>query len=183
MATLIRQTGRHRLVPRPDPFVSLARAIVGQQLSTKAAGTIWARIGDLTGHVDAVSVATADPARLRACGLSERKLRYVVTLARDFTDGTIDPARWAAMDDEAVVTDLIRIPGIGRWTAEMFLIFHLVRPDILPLGDVGIQRALRTHYGRGRDLSARRLTTVSAPWRPWRSVASWYLWRSLDAAP
>ena len=180
LAAIIDAVGSRALERRHDPFVSLARAIVGQQLSTAAAKTIWERVVARAMVLTPEAILSADRAALRACGLSERKTDYLRTLARGFADGDVDPAAWQAMDDEAVIEDLTRLPGIGRWTAEMFLIFHLLRPDVLPLGDVGVQRALRLHYGNGAALGPRKLARVTNPWRPWRSVATWYLWRSLD---
>lgn len=180
LAVIIDAVGSRALERRHDPFVSLARAIVGQQLSTAAAKTIWERVLSEVTVLTPEAILSAERAALRACGLSERKTDYLGTLARGFVEGGVNPAAWQAMDDEAVIEDLTRLPGIGRWTAEMFLIFHLLRPDVLPLGDVGVQRALRLHYGNGAALGPRKLARVTNPWRPWRSVATWYLWRSLE---
>jgi len=122
-------------------------------------------------------------ARLARCGLSRRKAEYCVDLARHFRDGLLREEEWAAMDDTAVIEDLVRVRGVGRWTAEMFLMFNLLRPDVLPLGDIGLQRAISLHYfdGEAADLDAVR--ELAASWAPWRSVATWYLWRSLDPVP
>lgn len=180
LAAIIDAVGNRALERRHDPFVSLARAIVGQQLSTAAAKTIWERVLSEVTVLTPEAILSAERAALRACGLSERKTDYLGMLARGFAEGGVDPAAWKAMDDEAVIEDLTRLPGIGRWTAEMFLIFHLLRPDVLPLADVGVQRALRLHYGNGAALGPRKLARVTNPWRPWRSVATWYLWRSLE---
>ncbi len=180
LAAIIDAVGNRTLERRHDPFVSLARAIVGQQLSTAAAKTIWERVLSEVTVLTPEAILSAERAALRACGLSERKTDYLGTLARGFAEGGVNPAAWQTRDDEAVIEDLTRLPGIGRWTAEMFLIFHLLRPDVLPLGDVGVQRALRLHYGNGAALGPRKLARVTNPWRPWRSVATWYLWRSLE---
>ncbi len=177
---IIANVGRGALLHRGDPFASLARAIVGQQLSTTAAKTIWSRVETAAEGISADRLAGTDWKVLRACGLSDRKTDYLHALARQFAEGRIDPLAWRRMDDESVIEDLTRLPGIGRWTAEMFLIFHLMRPDVLPLGDVGLQRALKLHYGGGEPLGPRKLVRVTEAWRPWRSVATWYLWRSLD---
>ena len=118
--------------------------------------------------------------RLRACGLSGSKVLSLQDLARHFAAGLVDPAAWTAMEDEAVIADLVRIRGIGRWSAEMFLIFHLLRPDVLPLADAGLRRALAQADPAlaGADVAAMRQRAEI--WRPWRSVATWLLWRSLD---
>lgn len=180
LAAIIDRVGSRALERRHDPFVSLARAIVGQQLSTAAAGTIWTRVVARVTVPTPEAILSADRAALRGCGLSERKADALSALARSFEAGAVNPGTWPGMEDEAVIADLTRLPGIGRWTAEMFLIFHLLRPDVLPLGDAGVQRALRLHYGKGAPLGPRKLARVTTPWRPWRSVASWYLWRSLE---
>ena len=121
-----------------------------------------------------------DPDRLRACGLSGQKTAYLTDLSQRFASGELDPAQWPALDDETLIAELTRVKGIGRWTAEMFLIFHLARPDVYPVADVGLQRALGLHYNRGKPLTAARIVRLGATWAPWRSVATWYLWRSLE---
>jgi DNA-3-methyladenine glycosylase II len=168
---------------RGDAFQTLARAIVGQQISVKAAQSVWARFVAAVEVMAPVSVVSADPAHLRTAGLSVRKAEYVQDLARRFVDGSIDAALWGELPDEAIIEQLIAVRGIGRWTAEMFLIFNLARPDILPLGDLGLQRALSVNYNRGRPLGERRIRAITRPWAPWRSVATWYMWRSLEALP
>jgi DNA-3-methyladenine glycosylase II len=115
--------------------------------------------------------------------LSERKAGYLHALAQRFRDGSLHVERWPEWQDEAVIEDLIQVRGIGRWTAEMFLIFHLLRPNVLPLGDLGLQNAIRLHYGNGRALSAKRMRKLASSWAPWCSVATWFLWRSLDPVP
>jgi DNA-3-methyladenine glycosylase II len=128
-------------------------------------------------------IADAKRARLRACGLSERKAEYLAGLARHFIDETLHPSAWERLEDEAVIAELVQVRGIGRWTAEMFLMFNLLRPDVLPLADLGLQRAIRIHYFKGRKVSLRTMRRVAEGWAPWRSVATWYLWRSLDPVP
>jgi len=174
---------------RGDPFTTLARAIVGQQISVKAAQTIWDRLATAV-------AATGDPVRLdparvgrtrlptmRRCGLSERKALYVRDLARHFVTGALDPREWPALPDEALIERLCAVNGIGRWTAEMFLMFHEMRPDVLPVDDIGLQRAIALHYNDGERLPAAAMRELAATWQPWRSVATWYLWRSLDPIP
>ena len=168
---------------RGDAFQTLARAIVGQQISVKAAQSVWARFVAAVQIMAPANVAATDAATLRAAGLSTRKAEYVQDLARRFQDGSIEAARWLELDDELIVEQLVAVRGIGRWTAEMFLIFNLARPDVLPLSDLGLQRALSVNYNRGRPLAARRIGTITRPWAPWRSVATWYMWRSLEVLP
>ena len=186
---LIRAYPGIHLQRRSDPFTTLARAIVGQQISVRAAQTIWDRLAAATeGAGDPVRL---DPARvgrtrlptLRRCGLSERKAGYVRDLARHFTTGRLDPAAWPMLDDEALIERLVDVKGIGRWTAEMFLIFHELRADVLPVDDIGLQRAIALHYGGGDRPTAAAMRALAAPWQPYRSVATWYLWRSLDPIP
>ena len=171
------------LASRGDAFTTLARSIVGQQISVKAAQSVWVRLAAHVGEVSPASVRRARVATLRRSGLSGQKAAYLKDLASKFLDGTLDATRWRALDDEPLITELTRVKGIGRWTAEMFLMFHLVRPDVLPLADLGLQRAMRMHYNRGRALSDARMRRIGAVWAPWRSVATWYLWRSLDPIP
>ena len=168
---------------RDDPYGTLARAIVGQQISVVAAQAVWLRMEELLGMVQADRVADATVEALRGCGLSRPKIRYLQDLALSFLDGSIDPGGWAALDDEAVIAALTQIIGVGRWTADMVLIFTLMRGDVLPLGDVGLQRAMGTHYQGGGKLEGAAMEAVAEAWRPWRSVATWYLWRSLDPLP
>jgi len=186
---LIRAYPGIHLQRRSDPFTTLARAIVGQQISVRAAQTIWDRLAAATeGAGDPVRL---DPARvgrtrlptLRRCGLSERKAAYVRDLARHFTTGRLDPTAWPMLDDEALIERLVDVKGIGRWTAEMFLIFHELRADVLPVDDIGLQRAIALHYGGGDRPTAKAMRALAAPWQPYRSVATWYLWRSLDPIP
>jgi DNA-3-methyladenine glycosylase II len=129
------------------------------------------------------AVLELEPAALRACGLSARKAEYVRDLAAKFVDGTLHGSMWSEMSDEQIIAELVQVRGIGRWTAEMFLIFNLLRPDVLPLDDLGLQRAMRLHYFGSRPVSLRRLRKLAETWSPWRSVATWYLWRSLDPLP
>jgi DNA-3-methyladenine glycosylase II len=171
------------LATRGDAFSTLARSIVGQQISVKAAQSVWDRLSSRLMGVSPASIARTRRPTLRSCGLSGQKADYLKDLARKFLDGHLEPARWVTLDDEALITELIQVKGIGRWTAEMFLMFHLARPDVLPVADLGLQRAMRLHYNRGRTLSPARMHRIGAAWAPWRSVATWYLWRSLDPIP
>jgi DNA-3-methyladenine glycosylase II len=171
------------LATRGDAFTTLARSIVGQQISVKAAQSVWDRLAGRLEMVTPGSVASARKPTLRNCGLSGQKSDYLKDLARKFLDGTLDAAHWSTLEDETLIVELTQVKGIGRWTAEMFLMFHLARPDVLPVADLGLQRAMRLHYNRGRSLSVARMQKIGAAWAPWRSVATWYLWRSLDPIP
>jgi len=183
MARLIPQFAGACLQSRGDPFGTLARSVVGQQISVKAAQSVWERllacVGDCTPH----AVLACPDDTLRAAGLSARKVEYLHDLARHFAEGRIDPAAWHAMDDEAIIRELVAIRGVGRWTAEMFLIFHLMRPDVLPLDDVGLLRGISQCYFSGEPVSRSDAREVAAAWAPYRSVATWYIWRSLDPVP
>jgi DNA-3-methyladenine glycosylase II len=167
-----------------DPFKALIRAIVGQQLSTKAAATIFSRFEALYPSFPAPAhvIATSD-AQLRAVGLSSQKLGYLRDLCERIETGLLPLAALDELDDESVVETLTQVKGIGRWTAEMFLIFRLMRPDILPVGDLGIVKAVQRAYKLRKAPTADRLTRIGEAWRPYRSVACWYLWASLNNDP
>lgn len=171
------------LAGQGDAYGTLARSIVAQQVSVRSAESIWRRFEALVGTVSPDAVRAKSEVTLRTAGLTRQKARYLRDLAVDFADGRIGPERWVRRDDDAVIEALMTVRGIGRWTAEMFLIFHLLRPDVLPLADVGLQRAVGRHYADGERLSGERIAALAEPWRPWRSVATWYLWRSLDPHP
>jgi DNA-3-methyladenine glycosylase II len=168
---------------RGDAFQTLARAIVGQQISVKAAQSVWDRFVAAHDAVAPSVIAASSIETLRSCGLSGQKSGYILDLATRFHQGRLRPAQWTKLDDEALVSELTQVKGIGRWTAEMFMIFNLMRPDIFPLADLGLQKALTLHYNRGRKLTPARMQRIGAAWAPWRSVATWYLWRSLDPIP
>ena len=167
-------------VVRGNAFQTLARSIVGQQISVKAAQSIWGRFAALAKRVTPANVVALEPTALRACGFSGQKVAYVKDLAGRFHRGEIKPRRWARMDDEAIIEELVVVKGIGRWTVEMFLIFHMKRPDVFPVDDLGVRRAMERLYNKGAELSRAEMREIGAPWAPYRSVATWYLWRSLD---
>jgi DNA-3-methyladenine glycosylase II len=183
MAAIMRSRPRVFLMRRGEPFLTLARAICGQQISVKAAQSVWDRVLACVGDVTPEKVLSQKRPALRACGLSDRKVEYIADLAQHFVDGSIHVRRWPEMDDEAIIAELVQVRGIGRWTAEMFLIFNLLRPDVFPLDDLGLQKGIRLSYFKGRKVSLRTMTRLGEAWRPWRSVATWYLWRSLDPVP
>ena len=167
-----------------DPLRALIHAIISQQLSTRAAATIEGRFRALYGGVPTPSQVAATPdAQLRAVGLSGQKVRYLRDLCRRVEDGSLPLTRLGVMSDDEVVAVLTEVKGIGRWTAEMFLMFRLHRPDVLPVDDLGIVRAVQRAYGLRKTPSPERLTRLGESWRPYRSVACWYLWASLDNTP
>jgi DNA-3-methyladenine glycosylase II len=183
LARVMRARPRIALESRGDPFQTLARSIVGQQISVKAAQSVWNRLAAAVPAMAPAAVAGLRLRRLRACGLSSRKSEYLRDLARHFVDGAIRVERWPDMDDEAVIAELVQVRGIGRWTAEMLLMFSLLRPDVLPVDDLGLRRAAGLLYFDGADVDVDELRALGERWTPWRSVASWYLWRSLEATP
>jgi len=167
-----------------DAFGALTHAIISQQLSTKAAATIARRFDALfDGPPTAAAVARIDDSQLRAVGLSSQKVRYMRDLSARVADGSLPLDTVNELSDEDVIQSLTQVKGIGRWTAEMFLMFRLHRPDVLPVGDLGILKAVQRHYGLRKMPHAERLTKIGEPWRPYRSVACWYLWASLGNKP
>jgi DNA-3-methyladenine glycosylase II len=183
MKRLIPQFGDACLQSRGDAFTTLARSIVGQQISVKAAQTVWDRFAKLPRKMTAANVLTLKVDDMQAAGLSARKIEYLVDLALHFDSGAIHADSWARMTDDEIISELIGIRGIGRWTAEMFLIFHLMRPNILPLDDVGLINGISRNYFSGDPVSRSDAREVAAAWDPFCSVATWYIWRSLDPLP
>ncbi len=183
MKRLIPQFGDGCLESRGDAFSTLARSIVGQQISVKAAQTVWDRFAVLPKKMTAANVLKLKVDDMRGAGLSARKVEYLVDLALHFDSGALHVSDWLAMDDDAIIAELIAIRGIGRWTAEMFLIFHLMRPNILPLDDVGLINGISKNYFSGEAVSRSDAREVAAAWAPFCSVATWYIWRSLDPLP
>ena len=168
---------------RGDAFVTLARSIVGQQISVKAAQSVWNRFEALPRRMTPANVLKLKVDDMRAAGLSARKVEYLVDLALHFDSGRLRVNQWQRMDDEAIIAELVAIRGIGRWTAEMFLMFHLLRPDVLPLDDAGLIKGISLNYFSGEPVSRSEAREVAEAWAPWRSVATWYMWRSLEPTP
>jgi len=194
MAALIERIGpidlatrlRRRSEERPaDAYGALLRAIVGQQLSTKAARTIFGRVLDLFGGTtpSPEQLLEADEKDLRACGLSGRKVEYVRDLAAHVLRGELELDRLGELSDEEAIAEIVAVRGLGQWTAEMFLLFHLERPDVLSGGDLGIRKAIQVEYGLEEMPAPQRVLEIGEPWRPHRSLASLYLWESLAATP
>jgi DNA-3-methyladenine glycosylase II len=187
MKKLIPKFGEARLRSRGDAFTTLARSIVGQQISVKAAQSVWDRFAATVGgpatHLPPPAVRALPVETLRGAGLSARKSEYLLDLARHFDEGNVHVGQWQEMDDEAIIAELIAIRGIGRWTAEMFLIFHLMRPNVMPLDDLGLIKGISVNYFSGEPVSRAEAREVGEAWAPFRSVATWYIWRSLDPLP
>ena len=183
MKRLIPKFGDACLQSHGDAFTTLARSIVGQQISVKAAQTVWERFEKLPRKLTAANVLKLKVDDMRAAGLSARKVEYLVDLALHFDSGAVHVKSWEGMDDEAIIAELVAIRGIGRWTAEMFLIFHLMRPDVLPLDDIGLISGISHNYFSGDPVSRSDAREVADAWAPYRSVATWYIWRSLDPLP
>jgi DNA-3-methyladenine glycosylase II len=183
MRRLIPQFGDVCLESRGDAFVTLARSIVGQQISVKAAQSVWEKFAALNRTLTPASVLKLKVDDMRGAGLSARKVEYLVDLALHFSNGAVHTRKWAEMDDEAIIEELVAIRGIGRWTAEMFLIFYLLRPNVLPLDDVGLINGISNNYFSGESVSRSDAREVASAWAPYCSVATWYIWRSLDPQP
>jgi DNA-3-methyladenine glycosylase II len=183
MKRLIPQFGQACLQSRGDAFATLARSVVGQQISVKAAQTVWDRFAKLPQQMAPAQVLRLKIDDMRAAGLSARKVEYLVDLSLHFDSGKVHVEDWTAMDDEAIIDELVAIRGIGRWTAEMFLIFHLMRPNVLPLDDVGLINGISKSYFSGDVVSRSDAREVALAWAPYRTVATWYIWRSLDPVP
>lgn len=183
MKRLIPQFGEACLETRGDAFVTLARSIVGQQISVKAAQTVWDRFVALPQAMVPAQVLRLKVDDMRAAGLSARKVEYLVDLALHFENGSLHVGSWESMGDEEIIQELVSIRGIGRWTAEMFLIFHFLRPNVLPLDDIGLINGISQNYFSGEKVSRSDVREVAAAWQPYCSVATWYIWRSLDPLP
>lgn len=184
MKRLIPQFADTCLPTRGDAFSTLARSIVGQQISVKAAQTVWRRFAALLPEeVTPAQVLRLKVEDMRAAGLSPRKVEYLVDLSINFDAGRVHVQDWQAMGDEAIIAELITIRGIGRWTAEMFLMFYLTRPNVLPLDDAGLINGISRNYFSGEAVSRSDAREVAAAWAPYCSVATWYIWRSLDPLP
>jgi DNA-3-methyladenine glycosylase II len=180
---LIPKFGPVHLMSRGDPFVTLARSVVGQQISVPSAQAAWQRVESACPKLVPQQFIKLGQDKLMACGLSRRKAEYILDLAEHFVSGALHVGKWTSMEDEAVIAELTQIRGIGRWTAEMFLIFNLSRPDVLPLDDLGLIRAISLNYFSGEPVTRSEAREVAANWEPWRTVATWYMWRSLDPLP
>jgi len=183
MARLIETHTASALQSRGDAFTTLARAIVGQQISVKAAAAIWERVRRVAQPFNAHTLLACELTDFAGLGLSARKIDYLQDLSRHFVQTPNLESILETLPDDAVVARLTEIRGVGSWTAEMFLLFGLMRPDILPVKDLGLLKAISLHYQAGQPVNAQQAAQIALPWRPWRSVATWFLWRSLDPIP
>ena len=170
------------LTTRENMFYTLIRSIVGQQISVRAADTIWDKIVNEAKEIRPEKIYSMDENTMRNCGLSKRKVEYMKAVSEKWLNG-YDKINWHELSDEAVTEKLVEIRGIGEWTAEMILIFTLMRPDIFPMGDIGAIRALEKIYNKGQKMNKEQIEEIVKKWKPWRTIATWYLWRSIDPVP
>lgn len=183
MGGLIANYPEAALRTRGNPFQTLTRAIVGQQISVKAAQSVWNKFELVVEKVTPENILAASDETLRAAGLSRQKIAYLRDLSTHFSSGKIKPRRWKSMSDDAIIDELCDVKGIGRWTAEMFLIFYLMRPNVWPIDDIGLIRAVEKHYFAGERITKQQVRDHLEKFTPWGTVATWYLWRSLDPIP
>lgn len=181
LSEIINEFDDLELVSRGDLFYTLIRSVVGQQISVKAASTVWARLCEKIGDIEPANILSADIGELRSCGLSQRKVEYVMGIAESWPD--YDSLELRMMSDEEIIEELIKLRGVGRWTAEMILIFTMLRPDVFPIGDIGMIRGIEKSYNSGERLSRDDLYAISEKWKPWRTVACCYMWRTVDPEP
>ncbi len=169
------------LISRGDIFFTLIRSIIGQQISVKAASTVWSRFTNKVGDITPNNILCIDFENLRSCGLSQKKTEYVIGISESWNEySSFD---WNKMNDEEVIEKLIKLRGVGKWTAEMILIFTLLRPDVFPIGDIGMIRGIEKSYNSGVKMSTDELYALSEKWKPWRTVACCYMWRTVDPEP
>lgn len=183
MKTLIQRYKGESLAARGDGFYTLLRAIVGQQISVKAADSVWVKLQKAVKPLTPKKLLAQTDEQLRACGLSTSKVKYARNVATFFLTRSAKAEYWAKHTDEEIIKELTAISGVGSWTAEMFLIFHLTRPDVMPLKDLAVLKAIDNHYTDGKRLTLEQYNAITAAWAPYRTVAAWYLWRTLDPIP
>ena len=171
------------LFSKSDPFYTLSRSIVGQQISVKAAQAVWDRYESKIIDITPENTKNIHFQSLKACGLSRQKISYLRSLSKAFIEKKINPKKWKNYSDEKIIGELVQIKGIGRWTAEMYLIFNLCRPDVFPVDDIGLIRGICNCYNLKYPMSKDCARKMSQKWKPYRSVATWYFWRSLDPIP
>ena len=181
LSELIEQYDDLELVSRGDLFYTLIRSIIGQQISVKAASTVWSRLSEKVGEIIPENILSQSTDELRNCGLSGKKVEYIRGISESWND--YSNYEWEKMDDEEIVKKLIQLRGVGRWTAEMILIFTLLRPDIFPIGDIGMIRGIEKTYNSGEKMSMDEIYGISEKWKPWRTVACCYMWSAVDPEP
>ena len=183
LGKIIKSYPKDFLFSKSDPFMTLARSIVGQQISVKAAQSVWDKLQKKLKVINPLNIKKTHSNSLKSVGLSRQKVLYLKNLSMAFINKEIKINRWDKMSDEDIIQDLIQIKGIGRWTAEMFLIFNLCRADIFPLDDIGMIKGLCKIYNLDYPVNREKVSEIGKKWKPYRSVATWYLWRSLDPIP
>ena len=171
------------LFSKSDPFYTISRSIVGQQISVRAAQSVWDKLEKRVGKITAKKINNLHFMTLKSCGLSRQKITYLKSLSNAFIKKDINPVKWSYLSDEKIISELIKVKGIGRWTAEMFLIFNLCRPDVFPVDDLGLIKGICISYNIEYPITKERALKMSKKWKPYRSVATWYFWRSLDPIP
>ena len=181
LAGIIEQYPNEQMVPKGDLFQTLIRSIVGQQISVKAAQTVWDRFVGVCGETTPQAIVVCTEEQLRSAGLSRQKASYILGIANN--PERCDLSRLSPLEDKEVLKALTAYRGVGEWTAQMCMMFALCRPDILSLKDIGLRRGVEKHYNNGVRMTDAGITQVAEPWKPWRSIATWYLWRSLDPIP
>ena len=183
LGTIIKNYPKDFLFSKSDPFYTLARSIIGQQISVKAAQAVWERYEKKIEKVNPKNTLNMHFMTLKSCGLSRQKISYLKALSVCFIEKKINPNKWSKYSDEEIISELIKIKGIGRWTAEMYLIFNLCRPDIFPVDDLGLIKGICNCYNIKYPITKEHAIKLSQNWKPYRSVATWYFWRSLDPIP
>ena len=183
LGDLIMNYPKDFLFTKSDPFYTLARSIIGQQISVTAAQAVWDRFEKKVKIIKPEIVKEIHYMKLKSCGLSRQKITYLKSLSTAFIEKKIQPEKWVSSENEEIIAELVEIKGIGRWTAEMFLIFNLCRPDIFPADDLGLIKGICRCYNLKYPITKDRALKLSRKWKPWRSVATWYFWRSLDPIP
>ena len=183
MSGIIRNFRGESMESRKNPFYSINRAIISQQISVKASDSIWDKYMLSLKELSPETVRKARPSTLRSCGLSAQKIKYVKNISRYFSEEISQFSYWEKMNDHDVEELLIDLNGVGKWTIEMFLIFCLMRPDVFPMGDIGLKRSIAIHYNQGKKMSEKQIENLARSWKPWRTVATWHLWRALDPVP
>ena len=183
LGKIIKSYPKDFLFSKSDPFYTLARSIVGQQISVKAAQAVWDKLENKAKRIEPNTVSKMHFMSLKSCGLSRQKIKYLKSLSSAFIQNKISPEKWKKYSDEDIISELVLIKGIGRWTAEMYLIFNLCRPDMFPVDDIGLLRGICKCYNLNYPIKREAALKMSENWKPYRSVASWYFWRSLDPIP
>ena len=183
LGSIIKDYPKDFLFSKSDPFYTLARSIIGQQISVKAAQAVWDRFENKIKKVTPKNASNMHFMSMKSCGLSKQKISYLKSLSDAFLNKQINPKKWINFTDEEIIGELVKIKGVGRWTAEMFLIFNLCRPDIFPADDLGVIKGICNCYNLKYPIDKDAAIIMSKRWEPYRSVATWYFWRSLDPIP